>query len=186
MSAALENATPALAWTEAGAVPVALRPGSLWDWLVDDGSLTQRLRAAAGTGFGLARLGERFEDLRAADAERMGLAPPQRAWLREVVLTDGGRPFIYAITVIPESTLAAHRWLAELGDRPLGEAVFAAPDASREPLEVARLAAAHPLAARALRATGVALEFVWARRSVLRVARRPLLVHECFVAERAG
>jgi chorismate--pyruvate lyase len=172
-----------LAWCEADAVPAARRPDTLWDWLIESGSLTQRLRARTGAAFRLTRLAERFESLRAADAQRMGLTPPQQALLREVVLARDTTALVYAISVIPDATLAAHRWLAELGDRPLGEALFAVPGVTREPLEIARLAGAHPLAARALRAVGESRDAVWARRSVVRIGGHPLLIHEVFVTD---
>lgn len=179
---ALAPDTPlTLPWTVAEAVPETLRPAGLWSWLTESGSLTRRLRSEFGGDLQIARRAERLEALRAADAQRMGLTPPQQAWLREVVLGTAATPLVHAISVIPEVTLGAHRWLAELGDRPLGEALFAVEGVSREPLEVALLADAHPLANRALRATGARLATLWVRRSVVRLAGHPLLIHECFV-----
>ena len=172
-----------LPWTDADAVAPALRPAGLWSWLVDRGSLTQRLRARAGSGFALQVLAEQREALRRGDAQRLGVAPEQPALIREVRLDVDGRAAIHAVTVVPEVTRVALPMLAALGARPLGDALFERSDAERGPFEVACLAAAHPLAARAWAAAGETRARCWARRSVVRVGAHPLLIHECFLAE---
>ena len=180
-----------LSWTEADRVAIGARPGALWSWLVDQGSLTQRLKARVGEGFALKVLAESREPLRRSDAQRMGVAYPQPALIREVRLDAGGRGAIHAVTVIPLSTIEAHPALGALGDRPLGEAIFNdRPDPEvdgepvrREPFEVACLEPDHALAERALAALGEPRDQVWARRSVVRLGAEPLLIHECFVAD---
>lgn len=180
-----------LSWTEATKVAVGARPGALWSWLIDEGSLTQRLKARAGDGFALQVLAESFEPLRRSDAQRMGVTFPQDALIREVRLDAHGRGAIHAVTVIPQSTIEAHPELGELGGRPLGEALFnhkagAEIDgevAQREPFEVACLEPDHALAERALAALGEPRDSVWVRRSVVRLGDAPLLIHECFVAD---
>lgn len=172
-----------LSWTEAARLAVGARPARLWTWLVDEGSLTQRLKARAGDGFALQVIGEGAETLRRADAQRMGVAWPQDALIREVRLDVDGRGAIHAVTVIPRSTLDAHPELGALGERPLGEALFGADDARREPFEVACLGPDHALAERAIAALGEPRARIWARRSVVRLGADPLLIHECFVAE---
>jgi len=170
-----------LPWTVADAVPVSARPSALWSWLTDSGSLTQRLRDHAGISFRLHVLAERREPLRRTDAVRMQVEPEQQALIREVRLDADGRAAIHAVTVLPASTLAAHPELAALGARPLGEALFERADVARAPFEVACLGPSHPLAARALEAAGEQRARLWARRSVVRVAGQPLLIHECFL-----
>ena len=176
-----------LSWTDATKVAAGVRPGALWSWLTDEGSLTQRLRARVGDGFALQVLAESQEPLRRSDAERMGVAFPQQALIREVRLDAHGRGAIHAVTVIPQSTLEAHPELGALGDRPLGEAIFdpevVGEVARREPFEVACLEPEHALAERALAALGEPRDALWARRSVVRLGAEPLLIHECFVAD---
>lgn len=178
-----------LTWTEAAAVPTELRPVGLWSWLVDQGSLTQRLRSRTGAGFSLRVLAESREPLRRADALRLGVVPTQGALIREVRLDVDGRAAIHAVTVIPASTLAAHPVLGTLGDRPLGDSLFdpglVGATAQREPFEVAYLAPGHPLVDRALAAAAAAAPraSVWVRRSVVRLGVEPLLIHECFLAD---
>lgn len=180
-----------LSWTEATKVAAGVRPGALWSWLTDQGSLTQRLKTRAGDGFALQVLAESYEPLRRSDAQRMGVAFPQDALIREVRLDAHGRGAIHAVTVIPLSTIEAHPALGELGDRPLGEALFSnkvdaefdGEVAQREPFEVACLEPDHALAERALAALGEPREQIWVRRSVVRLGDEPLLIHECFVAD---
>jgi chorismate--pyruvate lyase len=176
-----------LSWTDATKVAAGVRPGALWSWLTDEGSLTQRLRARVGDGFALQVLAESQEPLRRSDAQRMGVAFPQQALIREVRLDAHGRGAIHAVTVIPQSTLEAHPELGALGDRPLGEAIFdpevVGEVARREPFEVACLEPEHALAERALAALGEPRDALWARRSVVRLGAEPLLIHECFVAD---
>jgi len=184
---AAPRATPELTWTESGRVSIAARPAGLWSWLVDEGSLTQRLRTRAGAGFALTVLAESREALRRGDAQRLGVEPVQPALIREVRLDAGGRAAIHAVTVIPSTTLAAHPVLGTLGDRPLGEALFdpllVGVVARREPFEVACLAAGHALVERALAAAGERRAMLWVRRSVVRLGDAPLLIHECFLAD---
>jgi chorismate--pyruvate lyase len=175
------NAQAELPWTAADAVPLAARPVALWSWLTDSGSLTQRLREHAGTSFRLHVLAEQREPLRHNDATRMQVAADQQALIREVRLDADGQAAIHAVTVIPASTLDQHPELATLGARPLGEALFERADVARAPFEVACLGPSHPLAARALAAAGQERARLWARRSVVRVAGQPLLIHECFL-----
>jgi len=175
------NAQAELPWTAADAVPTAARPAVLWSWLTDSGSLTQRLREHAGTSFRLHVLAEQREPLRHTDATRMQVDAEQQALIREVRLDADGRAAIHAVTVIPASTLSKLPELATLGARPLGEALFERDDVARAPFEVACLGPSHPLAARALAAAGEPRARLWARRSVVRVAGHPLLIHECFL-----
>ena len=169
-------------------VALAQRPcAALWSWLIDQGSLTQRLRSRVGDGFALQVIAHGDQPLRRADAERMACGFPQAALIREVRLEAAGRAAIHAVTVIPASTRAAYPQLAALGTRPLGDALFdpafIGAVTQREPFEVACLAPDHVLAERALAAAGVAPKAVWARRSVVRLGAAPLLIHECFVAD---
>ena len=52
--------------------------------------------------------------------------------IREVMLHSQGKPLLLARTVIPDETIkVAHRNLAHLGTRPLGEVIFSYPDLER-------------------------------------------------------
>lgn len=169
----------ATAWQDA-----AWHTGAWRSWLTDPGSLTRRLqRACPAFRVSCLRQGHGLptEDERG----RLGLRAKRRALIREVLLLDGDRPLVFAHSVIPLSGLRGP-WvaLAGLGHRPLGAALFANPRIAREPLECRRLDRRHPLHQRAARALGGAVPTVlWARRSLFKLAGRPILVTEVFLPE---
>jgi chorismate lyase len=140
-------------------VPAWLRP-----WLLEPGSLTQRLKACCVGEFGLVVLDERPVPMTAADADALGLSPGAAALSREVHLCCDGVPRIHARSLLPESTLTGPAAsLAALGTRPLGDALFTFPDLKRGTIEIAHT------------------DDGWARRSVFRIGDAPLLVAEWFL-----
>lgn len=167
-------------WTPARRLKNGTLPSGLAPWLLDGSSLTRRLREACGGALTvrILRQGWYVPML----CERRVLALPQRrvALLREVLLVCEGTPWVFARTVIPRNTLRGrYRRLADLGNRPLGEVLFADPGVRRGELEVARVDGV-PLGVRGT---------VWGRRSLFHAGGRPLLVSEFFVGpvpDRAG
>lgn len=144
--------------------PRALRP-----WLTDQGSLTRLLQKASGGDFSVRVLTQRIGCPSAAEAQALGLRPRQRALIREVLLCGHGEPWVFARTLIPIRTLCGRqRALRHIGARPLGALLFRAPDMRRDPLQIASL-------------TGAQGEPLWARRSIFRLADKPLLVCEVFL-----
>jgi chorismate--pyruvate lyase len=159
-------------------------PPGLACWLTATESLTQRLQRLCGEDFALDLLGQSW--CRPLPGERVALGMQRRAWalVRQVYLSCGTRPLVYARTVIPRTTLrGSRRRYARLGERPLGEVLFATADVERSPLEVAMLMPGdflHDAATSGLGARGTG-RVLWARRSVLRVNGHPLLVSEIFL-----
>ncbi|MDX9739732.1 MAG: chorismate lyase [Gammaproteobacteria bacterium] len=157
-------------------------PPDLACWLTATESLTQRLQRICARDFAVELLGQAW--CRPLPGERVALGMQQRAWalVRQVYLCCGTRPLVYARTVIPRATLRGRRrrygWL---GERPLGEVLFAAADVERSPLEVAMLTPDDYLHRAATRGTRPGDAVFWARRSVLRVEGYPLLVSEIFM-----
>jgi chorismate--pyruvate lyase len=153
-------------------------PPALVPWLAEPGLLTARVRAACGaaTRLRLLRLEPAPMDPRVA--HRLGV-DDATCLLREIEFTCGARRWIFAQTVLPQSTVRRHPWLRELGDRGLGESLGAVDDVRREPLEYQQLHGGHPLA-RAAGAAGAA-EALWARRAAYRLAGYPILVQEVFL-----
>lgn len=156
-------------------------PRALRGWLSDRGSLTRRLKA-------------RHADFRVSPVAR-GLAPPfldearalrldlkAHAYVREVLLTGGGHPRVFAHSVLPRSSLRGD-WcgITRLGTKPLGEALFTNPRIQRLGLMSRRLDARHPLYRAARRHAGFTARHLWARRSVFCLNGHPLLVTEVFL-----
>jgi chorismate--pyruvate lyase len=163
-----------------GRVPPPLR-----SWLLEDGSLTRRLRAICGSTFGLELLSSTWGRPLPDECRLLALPCGGRALVRQVRLLCSGRPVVYARSVIPgPSLVGTNRRLARLGRRPLAEVLFAPGAAGRGPLEIAELAPGHPLYTMA----GGAGEggSLWARRSLFFPARKALLVTEVFLPAVAG
>jgi chorismate--pyruvate lyase len=150
-------------------------------WLIDHGSLTQRLQACCAA-FRVLRLrqgsGQPHRDERVA----IGLHPGRLGLIREVLLLCGDTPLVFAHTVVPlESLRGPWQALTGLGHRPLGAALFANPLVQRFPLEYRRLDGRHPLHRAATASTGADFGPLWARRSLFALAGHPILVTEVFL-----
>jgi len=149
-------------------------------WLEEPGSLTARLRRLVGAGFGVRLLGQGMGKPFVGELGLLDLPERRRALTREVLLFDGERPLVLARTVMPPAALRGeHCALAKLGNRPLGEVLFAQRGLRRSRLEFAEVLPADWLPA-------VALEYglnelVWGRRSLYEVDHVALLVCEFFL-----
>jgi chorismate lyase len=154
------------------AVPARWRP-----WLLDSGSLTERLRAASGGDLRVRVLSQRWARPRLEERRALRLGAGQRALIREVLLLGRGEPWIHARSVLPLGLLRGrYRFLAQLGERPLGALLFRDPTLRRGPIQVER----RPVPA----LPGLELPpgaLAWERRSLFHLAERPLLVAEMFL-----
>jgi chorismate--pyruvate lyase len=160
-------------------------PAGLADWLFDAGSLTRRLRRACPNRFQVRVLRQGRMRPGRDEARALALRPDAWTWIREVQLLCGDRPWVFARTVIPASTLNGRgRRLTRLGTRPLGEVLFADPDVvCRGPVEIARIVAGQTLHHRAFTGFAEPPDPIWGRRSVFRIDGRPLLVCEIFLPD---
>jgi chorismate--pyruvate lyase len=138
----------------------------LRSWLLTPGLLTHRVRAVHPESFALQVVGEYADG---ADH------------LREIQLTSGGRPWIFAQTRVPAATLIANKWLARIGSTPLGEALAAHGAVTRSDFEYAQLAAEQALIVRAFSATTARAQTLWVRRSTFYVDGAPLYLQEAFM-----
>jgi len=145
-------------------LPAGPQPSAgLRSWLTEPGLLTARLRNNCVQGFRMRVLHDAISNAGA------GLH-------REVLLCCGDAVCIYAITDVPAATLAAHDWLAGLGEEPLGETLRDRADVSRSAFEYALLDPRNlPVEAGEQRAE------VWARRSTFTIGTAPLTVTEVFL-----
>jgi chorismate-pyruvate lyase len=152
----------------------------LRSWLIGKGLITLRMRTACGDRFGL-RLVEQWTGL-LSGAHKASLRARDSAGLfRETELRCGDQVWVFVQTVIPDSTLCMHPWLAELGDSSLGETLNELSGVERSAYEYAWLPAADALCARALREADLRPAGLWARRSRVQLRAAPLLAHEVFL-----
>jgi chorismate lyase len=153
-------------------------PETVRSWLFESHSLTARLRAAFGMGIGVRVLRQCWTAPYFDEAKLLGLRHGRFGLIREVVLHDRGIPLVLARSIIPPEALhGAQCRLAHLGNRPLGELLFAYPGLRREALELALIEPGDWCSEAGSRVSVP----VWGRRSVYRVARGRVLVGEFFL-----
>ncbi len=161
-------------WLPVARLRHGMLPADLAPWLLDSGSLTRRLRAACCGRFNVKVLSQRRSVPMRCERRLLGLPARRVALVREVLLSCGDVPWVFARTVMPPKTLVGrYRRLAHLGNRPLGELLFSDPGVRRGPLELVSLPE-FPLPGR---------RPFWGRRSVFQAGGRPLLVSEFFMSE---
>lgn len=159
--------------SDLSAVPELIAP-----WLVDHGSLTERLIALSDNSFRLEVLAQGRQVPHESESSALGLPLGEQALVREVCLYGQGEPWVYARSTIPDSTLAGRADLGDrLGNQPLGHWIFNAPDLTRYPLEATCLPAGTPWVPIELRGNCA----LWARRSVFALGEHPLLICEVFL-----
>jgi chorismate--pyruvate lyase len=157
-------------------------PAALAGWLLDPASLTRRLQCLCAGTFRVRVLSQvlarpRPDEARALDMQRGALAI-----IRQVQLLCARQPQVYARTVIPVSSLTGRlRRLARLGARPLGAMLFADPGMQRGVVELARIRPGQMLFGDAVHTMQPVTGEIWGRRSVFRLAHKPLLVSEIFL-----
>lgn len=154
--------------------------GRYLSWLIDRGSLTERIRRRCA-GFGVRLL---FQGPRRPTRDERSFfgARRPRALVREVCLDCGGEPVVFAHSVARLRDLRGPwRALARLGARPLAAALFADPRVNRRPLGFRKLTPNDELYARACAALRAPPRVLWARRSIFTSHNSPILVTEVFL-----
>lgn len=165
-------------WRPAREAPHCGLAPELSSWLIGTDSLTRRLRELCGPAFSVRVIAQRRQRPLPSERAVLGLADPAWALVRQVRLLRGAEPLVYARTIMPEDTLrGARRRFAHLGNRPLGERLFADHRITRGDMEIARLEPGHALHALA----GAGRAPLWGRRSVFVIEGHPMLVNEIFL-----
>jgi chorismate--pyruvate lyase len=154
-------------------------------WLIGKGLLTERLRAVCGKRFSL-RVAEYWTGQLSASHRAALRVQDEDGLFREVEMSCGDQVWVFGQTVIPDSTLSAHPWLAELGDSALGETLSGLSGVERSAYEYAWLPADNEIGARALPAAKIKPAGFWARRSRIALRSAPMLVHELFLPGMGG
>jgi chorismate lyase len=173
-----------LRWKPARQVLRSQVPEGLLDWLLDTASLTRRIQLACDGTFRVRVLEQGWGRPRRDEIAALGMRANERALIRQVQLRCDEQVWVYARTVIPHATLTGRqRRLAHLGNRPLGAVLFADPGMRRGPVQVARILRGQPLYEAACRDRRTRPREIWGRRSVFRLAGKPLLVAEIFLPD---
>ena len=148
------------------------------DWLTRGGSLTAHLRTL---GTVVVRVTREAVDLPFADEyAALGRAPRTPVWVREVVLSVNGTPYVAAHSIVPlAASTGIWQAMRRLRTRPLAELLYSDSSVSRSSLVSRRVTARHPLYGIASRETGhTPPHALFARRSVFERYGEPLMVTE--------
>ncbi len=147
---------------------------SLSDWLLNTGSLTERLQALTSS-FEVEVIGQ--ATMRANKSEQSALPQyDEQAWqIREVILSGDGKPWVYARSVLPEH-LCQTTW-ATLGNQPLGQRIFNDDKFVRSEFSITKLTK-NPIDP-----DSKLQQPLWGRRSTFKVHDWHLLVAEVFLPE---
>jgi chorismate lyase len=152
-------------------------------WLIDNGSLTARLKvryADFAVRPVLLKNAKSFTD----ESALLGLKANQHALIREVLLMGGNQPVVFAHSVLPRASLRG-TWnrFGKLGNKPLGAALFVNPKVKRTPLEYKKLSRQHPISIRVSEHLKTSPKALWARRSIFSLNCAKILVTEVFLEQ---
>ncbi|PIE44262.1 MAG: chorismate--pyruvate lyase [Gammaproteobacteria bacterium] len=146
-------------------------PSEWQSWLLDRGSLTQRLLQQSQGRFSVEVQQQRWQRPEANERKLLGLDNRSVSLIREVRLLGSGIPWVFARSILPIATLTGkERYLGNLGSKPLGAYLFKSRSMKRGPIEVGY----------GFDDSGKAL---WARRSIFYLNGKMLLVCEFFLPE---
>jgi chorismate--pyruvate lyase len=149
-------------------------------WLIGKGLLTLRLKEACGERFAL-RLVDQWTGLLSASHKAALRIEDNAGLFRDVEMSCGDLVWVFGQTIIPDTTLCVHPWLAELGDSALGETLNELSGVERSPYEYAWLPTEEAVTARALRDAEIKPAGLWARRTRIALRGVPLLTQELFL-----
>jgi chorismate--pyruvate lyase len=174
--------TPATRWKPNSCFRRTAIPTELYGWLLDPASLTRRLQQLCPGRFRVRLLAQAWGRPRLDERRVLGTRTGARALIRQVQLLCDDTPWVYARTVIPATSLRGRlKRLAHLGTRPLGAMLFADTGMQRGLVELACIRQGEALYADATRRLRLRPAGIWGRRSVFRIAGKPLLVSEIFL-----
>jgi chorismate--pyruvate lyase len=147
-------------------------------WLLDDSSLTAKLKAHCQQ-FRVHLLGQQQATMLADEARWIG--DHEVVTAREVILHCDDTAWVFARSVFAEQALqTAQLNLAQLGNRPLGEHLFSQPDLQRSAIEISAFPA-HSRVGQLHQQLGFPAQTLWGRRSCFSVAGQRILVAEVFI-----
>ena len=161
----------------------------LKDWLLDEGSLTKRLKGRC-KHFQVKVIGEEQQLCSAAEACNL-IEVNEPVLVREVLLYCDDVPQVFARSLLPLKSLTGkERVLGNLGEQPLGQVLFNSPSLQRQRLEFSSFSAnssvamlAQSLAKQNTQENSPTLvkSPIWGRRSIFILEDKPLMVAEVFL-----
>lgn len=165
-------------WHAFRRVPSFYLPTEWRSWVLDRGSLTQRLIQASNGEFSVRVIRQQWLQPKRDEALLLGCPVTTHALIREVELLCHGKVWVVARSVIPVTTLQGEeRQLKVLGNRSLGSFLFKSRAMKRGPLQITQASPESLAMETGERVDGA----LWGRRSLFFLHKKPLLVSELFL-----
>ena len=170
-----------LRWFPYPRLPSPIHPSpSLRAWLLDSGSLTAKLIKLSHGEFRVEVLQQLPARASRSEAFALGIGVHELCLVREVILKGRDKPWVFARSVLPLSSLTGSlRHLRKQGTRPLGAFLFSQPHLSRSPIALSLISRHHSYVPAEL----IQNHSLWGRRSVFSLDGKPLLVSEVFLSD---
>lgn len=182
-------------WQSPNDEDTSLLPERLNSWLLDEGSLTARLKSHC-KNFQVKVMGEQQQLCSAAEACNL-IKIGEPILVREVVLYCDNVPQVFARSLLPLATLTGkEQVLAHLGEQPLGQVLFNNPSLQRLQLELSTFSKASRVAILAselevnsssdkssINVPITQNKILWGRRSIFMLDNKPLMVAEVFLPD---
>lgn len=172
------------AWCSPSDDSCMLLSDTLKSWLLDEGSLTARLKSQCET-FRLEVVGEQQQLCASAEACEL-IAEGTPVLVREVILYCDDIPQVFARSLLPISSLTGEEGsLAKLGNQPLGQVLFNNPSLQRQAFALSTFNSDSSVAklAQTLSCRTDHNALLWGRRSILTLNNKPLMVAEVFLPQ---
>lgn len=168
-----------LRWLTSPRLPSNLHPSTaLQNWLLDGGSLTAKLLKLSDGDFRVDVLRQVHARASLSEAQALRIDPQQICLIREVILRGHEKPWVFARSILPLSSLTGSlRHLRKQGTRPLGAFLFSQPHLKRSPIALSLISRHHAYLPENL----IGDAQIWGRRSIFSIDAKPLLVSEVFL-----
>jgi len=152
---------------------------TLRNWLLDTGSLTERLESYC-QDFRVQVLGQQHSEVSIEESQQLtaySSATAVTKWqVREVILWCNNQPWVFARSIIPEQMCQSE--FVDLGNQPLGKLIFNDPRFIRMPFKITQINQNHSIIS-ALKLP--CKQSLWARRSVFQFGGLAMSVAELFL-----
>lgn len=172
---------------------VSLLSENIKNWLLDEGSLTARLKKHC-EDFKVEVIGEEQQACSANEACNF-IKAGEPVLVREVILYCDNIPQVFARSLLPLRSLTGkEQALSNLGEQPLGQVLFNNPSLQRQRLELSAFTCDSSVGrlAEALVGNKIAApqqvpedmtKALWGRRSIFILDHKPLMVAEVFLPD---
>lgn len=153
-------------------------------YFLDGKSTTQRAFTVDPEGFEINLQNAGLKTAMPDECLSLGISRTAYTFVREVELRLLSTPVMFARLVVPYFALeTVFRQIKHLGNQSLGRYLFKLSGIQREPFEINKLSAGEPLYECMMPPHSKKPAEVWARRSIFRYKKAPLLLTEVFLPE---